>query len=389
MRDQVNKTDEFKRLEEAIRADEVIGPLVGQRLGSSLVISTVASDCLAWRLLGDALELSPTEAVSRMRAVISQTTDEFTGLLPLVGLRLDGLERVQLAGDVEIGSMTDDEIVAFLELGQLGDHPSLPGYAYVEHAVCARATRSAPRVVNLEEFPGGDARTAAHSAVQSVLDTLRLYRTGVIGSPGYLEVHPDSLFGGAGKTFVRYELPLRAQHASSTLSPDDVEPLSRIVELIQAARSGAHGKAIDLAIRRFGYAHQRSRDEDVVLDLMIALEGLVLDSSGAPKDRGELSFRVALGSCWLLRSQLDPKSVFRFVQKAYVVRSAIAHGGEPDPPDVRDLDGNRVELRAFADAFQDVVRRILLTCLERAATDGGWAWRDDLIAALAVPLETE
>jgi hypothetical protein len=134
-------------------------------------------------------------------------------------------------------------------------------------------------------------------------------------------------------------------------------------------------KGLALALRRLSFQAQRERPEDELLDTMIAAETLYLTERGGEKDRGELRYRIALrAALWADRQQVGytKLEVLRIMKSAYDARSAIAHGGTPQPEDMK-VRGQRVPLEELAKAAKSVIAAGCRNALARAAApQGGW-----------------
>ena len=145
----------------------------------------------------------------------------------------------------------------------------------------------------------------------------------------------------------------------------------------QVSRRGllTRHKGLALALRRLSYQAQRERPEDELLDIMIAAEALYLVGLGKESYRGELRYRLALrAAIWTDEHKLGftKHEVLKLMQSAYDSRSAVAHGGSPDPKEMK-IKGQRVELPKLVKATRAVVaagcRKALTTAIESGA---GW-----------------
>lgn len=133
-------------------------------------------------------------------------------------------------------------------------------------------------------------------------------------------------------------------------------------------------KGVALALRRLGYQAQRERPEDELLDVMIAAEALYLTGVGNEEYRGELRYRLALrAALWA-----DPKhagytkrEVLGIMKAAYDARSAIAHGGTPEPKVVK-VRGEKVSLGELLKAARWVIVRGARAAVARLAAGGSW-----------------
>jgi hypothetical protein len=133
-------------------------------------------------------------------------------------------------------------------------------------------------------------------------------------------------------------------------------------------------KGLALALRRLSYQAQRERAEDELLDIMIASEALYLAELGRASERGDLRFRVALrAAVWADDPPLGmtKREVLRLMKLAYDARSAVAHGGSPDPKEMK-IKGQRVELPELVKVTRTVVAQGCRKALAAAASGAGW-----------------
>jgi hypothetical protein len=78
------------------------------------------------------------------------------------------------------------------------------------------------------------------------------------------------------------------------------------------------------AIRRFGYAYERHRIEDKIVDLLISAEALFLSSDSYT---GEVKYRLSLRASLFLATEGDVRqAIFDRMKAAYDLRSAVVHG---------------------------------------------------------------
>jgi hypothetical protein len=105
-------------------------------------------------------------------------------------------------------------------------------------------------------------------------------------------------------------------------------------------------------------AAERRQIEDRILDLVIALEALLLSGITQP---GELLFRFALhGACFGADNPQDRESLFEFLKAAYRARSRIAHGASLSLRKLVMFDGSRPQdLPTYADAVEAAARDVL------------------------------
>jgi len=110
---------------------------------------------------------------------------------------------------------------------------------------------------------------------------------------------------------------------------------------------------------------------------MIAAEAFYLSEMGEV-DRGELRYRLALrAALWADPEQVGYTrlEVLRIMKSAYDARSAIAHGGTPQPEDMK-VRGQRVPLEELAKAAKSIIVSGCRAALATADSSGG-SWPPD------------
>jgi hypothetical protein len=119
-----------------------------------------------------------------------------------------------------------------------------------------------------------------------------------------------------------------------------------------------------LFLRRFAKGCHELDPEERILDLTIAVEGLVLKNDR----RGELSGRLAMRIAWLLGKNVrERKALQEQAQSLYSLRSRIAHGNE--------LDLTVPQLTQKADELEDLARRVIWAEIDaKVSTGTGVDW---------------
>jgi hypothetical protein len=78
---------------------------------------------------------------------------------------------------------------------------------------------------------------------------------------------------------------------------------------------------LEIALKRFNFAHERMSLEDKLIDIMIGFETLYSDSNT------EIRYKISLRTAILIGENLDQrKIIFRIMQEAYNMRSDLVHG---------------------------------------------------------------
>lgn len=147
---------------------------------------------------------------------------------------------------------------------------------------------------------------------------------------------------------------------------------------------------LDIAMRRYSYAHERHRNEDKIIDLLIAAEALFM-SDYDPKMKpylGELRYRLSeRAGLFLGGSDMTIcRMVFQHIRTAYDLRSAIVHGGKSDEIKLPNkLDDTRMSLEEFVWKVQEYMRiaicKAITLALQPQATKALVNW-DELIFSI-------
>lgn len=211
-------------------------------------------------------------------------------------------------------------------------------------------------------------RSAAAEEFEEMILALRLYRRGGVRGLGFMEyADPDSYGGGSLQLGAAATAPrLPAPH--TVLSESDDEEFRGFWRDFGSARGN---KLIDVTARRFGYAGDRQRFDDEIVDLVIAAESFFLGELGKPTFRGELIYRLATRAASFL--QLDgvsKRQLVAFMRNAYAARSSIVHGGDLDSKTLKDFDGAPLEVGDFADRVEEVLRQALKQAIAASAAGG-------------------
>jgi hypothetical protein len=166
-------------------------------------------------------------------------------------------------------------------------------------------------------------------------------------------------FMPGGGVSIKFSLVNRLR--SDTITPSKARLLTRYWAWLSRQRGNSN---LSFATRRLGYANERVRLEDYLLDTMIAAEALYL---GGDKDT-ELKFRLAIhAAVWAEPAKLGAtrREIYDFMRKAYDARSKIAHGSEPKPSELKFKE-NTVSLEEFCNILNEIVRTGLVKAINYA-----------------------
>jgi len=127
-------------------------------------------------------------------------------------------------------------------------------------------------------------------------------------------------------------------------------------------------KSLELAVERFNWSYLRHSDADKFIDLMIAMEVILLD----PSDSEEVTFKLALRGSLLAIEMADAeerRERFKRLKELYKIRSHVVHGISSKKPRYQLSSQVVVEFRAYV---RQCLRRILVLLARKAGskTDG-------------------
>ena len=208
-----------------------------------------------------------------------------------------------------------------------------------------------------------DLRTqrAVHDRIEEVVNALRLagiesaYSSAIIHRPSKWAFDQDRFFRG------------RFQPDLFFVSNLEDPWLDGFAQFWQSFQSAADKKRsfLDLAIRRFGYAHERQRAEDRIIDLMISAEALFLSDYNKDKYVGEIRYRLSLRAALFLASEPESqRTVFRWMRDAYDLRSKLAHGGDVSSAKLpKGPHETRLDIEEFVAAIQAYIRLALVRAI--------------------------
>jgi len=308
------------------------------------------------------------KASAAIEAEIAFRTTESAPVLYLAPLSGVDLE----AGPVSVGSgmtierMTDAEISVCIQNGFLGHSPFMSAGIFHVRDYCAiRITSVQPVIIHEGSAasptpnPHKDVDEEARAEIQNVLLALRLLKRGDVSVAGVLVSCPPIVDGWA------FHPGQVLEHRDrQVLTAGDAAELASLVEL---ARNTRRDRSLAVAARRFGFALERHRPEDRLLDLAIAGEALFLQNTQTESahkfaERGALLVETAPAA---------RRALFEFLKRIYGVRSKLAHGNEVSTAAYRDRRGVQTTPEAFTREFEDVIRAALRAALE-AKAGGRW-----------------
>lgn len=225
-----------------------------------------------------------------------------------------------------------------------------------------------PKVVGDDHQPNRQAREAdlateraAHDRIDLVVNALRLagienaYSSAIIHRPSKWAFDQDRFFRGRFQPDLFYV---------SNLEEQWLDGFEQFWQLFQSAADKKRS-FLDVAIRRFGYAHERQRAEDRIIDLMISAEALFFSDYNKDNYIGEIRYRLSMRAALFLASEPNSqRTVFRWMRDAYDLRSKLAHGGDVSSAKLpKRSDGTVVDVEEFVGAIQTYIRLALVKAI--------------------------
>lgn len=377
----LHQLTEHRALLEALCDDPELAALVGGYVGAAgttvqvevrNLTDRLVWDCARARFSLDDFDLRFDEWDAQLRA----REVELVSLVPLLGFKAPG--RVVLDSEITIEPLSDAETCYLLGLGvrlsvfnQGGDRlhwHSAPPFA-------VRIVRRVPRVLGSPSEPPSNPDPWLGPALraEAVLTALRLYLGGTLSPSGQATRHTSWPFEGNTHVGQLWEFPVSARHQGLgyELSEQDARLLPAFFASFE--RAIADGRVAQ-ATRRFAYAADRIRLEDRILDVMIALEGLLLPIKGE-----KIVSRFVKRGTHLAQTSGLHGSLKKFLNNAYDVRSSVAHGSRIDQNRVRNLAGKKCSLQEFARVLDGVARSMLRAAITHTCEHGAFldeaGWR--------------
>ena len=378
--DRIHTLPEYRRLVDVIRSiPEINGQLetlVGTISQAGRIEIAHITDHLIWALaqsisgLGFA-EPRFDELFQKFITDLSRTSFDYYSVGPLLGLKIE-VAPLLLESGVVLDHMTDDEIVRCLSIGFLSSWPRSQSVADIRSAVSVRVQYQLDKRIgdsdqNLID-PGLKIVTGANETAMEVLHALRVFKEGQVSVPGLLQFSSQwPMEGGTGYQYMNPgPMPWFNKYNLTQREGEEFCAFWNQTRLVMSRG------AIANAVRRFSYASDRDRDDDRLVDLMIAAESLFLSDAGAPQERGELRYRLALRAAFFIDAPDCPRlAVFRHMKRAYDARSSIVHGAGGIGNDLlKSLKDTPISMIEFVQVTLNLVRIAIKKRIEIAAAKG-------------------
>jgi hypothetical protein len=280
---------------------------------------------------------------------------EFQVLSPLENFSCDE-QQINLEERLNIRRVSSEEIEDFMKSSYDLRFSGLPSLKYVvEHKLEARKIVGNSRNAPTFNWP---------DLIIKTVTVLRLFKSGAIGT-NLMQATPESPARGfLGVGSIRYPIgTTRFWGPPYTLEPTEVERFREFWHQVREL-DFEHNAPLNVAIRRFEYAYERTKLEDRLVDYMVAFEALFFKRHEVGEFRHKLSVRVArlLGSTYVERERIADR-----IRDFYDKRSAVVHGEEVKLDDafVHEVEDNlRESIKLFVRHVQFQVHEQIINRLD-------------------------
>lgn len=367
----MHSLDEYRNFVEALRADPIAGPHVevivtSERGGGRTITAAGIADRVVWMTAEKCNGFFFDEAqfdqmFAEFETDLRRNEIDYFIIGPLSGFKTESLP-IALDDNWEIDTLSDDEIVRCLRLGispgiDMGDLHHLNGRSGVRLKISAKKLFGNVAVDLRQAQISHDAIT---SKLRDIVHALRVFKRGRVSIPGIVTFSAqwplnESMTGG-------HLDPMTTRNNKYELSHEEANRFQSFWRVFKRSKDVPF---LDAAVRRFGYAGERHRPEDRLIDLLICAESLFLTDAGSAQERTELRFRLAQRFAFF--TEIDGyKRIdrFRLMRNAYDARSAIVHGGEVAESTLSLPGEGKVSLLKFVDTIEDVLRVALHRSIE-------------------------
>jgi hypothetical protein len=197
-----------------------------------------------------------------------------------------------------------------------------------------------------QETQSRAAASDAEVKLGAVISALRVFKDGYVWFPGYLTRTRNWWLQG-GQSFFRSD---RAPRGDYVLLDQEAENFAAFWAQLRDAHAIA-APWFGAAIRRFGFAADRSRDEDKLVDVMIAFESVFLHDS-----QDELAYKLATrAASYLGHDEADRKRIYDGLRASYAARSHVVHGSRLK---LRHFSSLAAMLEFLEETFRQATTRI-------------------------------
>ncbi|HZE59767.1 MAG TPA: hypothetical protein VE085_04350 [Burkholderiales bacterium] len=300
-------------------------------------------------------------------------------LTPILGLSIS--EDIEIAPGLSLSRLTDDEVCDLLTHSfVLGRELPTGGFGAntvieIHHGAIRNQIYSPRRI--------GDAAFADPSAPKAevkefleevnehlLIRALHVYKRGQLHVAGSLTRARGFFQTGVGYRVTPPETP--PGPGTYVLTSNDAASLRTLFQDLESL-GVARARWLEVAVRRFVYAAERKREEDRLLDYLIAAEAMFLTDT---ENQGEIRHRLSMRTARFLETALsERREVSRFMRDAYDLRSKVVHGATPE------VRSKAIDLGTFNAKLDSLLRRALQEFIRTVASGGSAPdWTDVMLS---------
>ena len=286
----------------------------------------------------------------------------FTTVVAGLSIADDALP-IELSGGVFLELMPSELTNLFGSLGIIRPHMfgGRPGPYENPHQpwISLRWTRSFPKITRDSDYDSKasheEDKEYAENIRESFVSALALTKFGSAFLSATARTEVDCEIGSINFGIQNKYPDMNVVKNAMTLGKRDLAVLQKLYALLS---SRGRNDKIRLAARRLAFAMDNEREEDRLLDGMIACEAVLGTGS-------EIRYHVSLRCAHLLEpaDKHGRRRVFDDMQHAYSVRSRIVHGSIPAEKDLV-INQQRVTLPEFVIKIEDHIRDAVRTLAE-------------------------
>lgn len=162
--------------------------------------------------------------------------------------------------------------------------------------------------------------------IKQILTTLRLFRDSAVGIATLEVSEPITWFPFTSKAC--QILPPPTIGDLCLIEEKEIPEIINLWEIIKSANY-INCPSLEIAIKRFNYAHEHKEREDSLIDIMIGHEALYMKR----EERDELRFKLALRVATFLEAssvvyKQKMSVIFDVIYETYKLRSNVVHGSK-------------------------------------------------------------
>ena len=363
---ELSKLEEYKTLLDEINSDQVIAKhldgLIGTAMSQTRVTKSNIIDGIAIEIFSKKQEVVFDENLfeeeySILESAIYSDSIEYEYAAPLPGFH-SALPTMHLGENLCIDKLTSDQTVKCLnyEIIQYNVARQLPEFAI-------RFKYSLPKVIGdmdiKEKEKVFSERPDASIMSERIIHSLALFKKGECHYSGIMQFS-NNWFGR--RTFHFSKHRLLEWWKKYSLNEDEAQKFISFWKLLNS-NNVKKSKAINLSIKRFGFAKERSRIEDKIIDFMIAAEALYLTGISEK----ELSYRLSLRAGLFSSDNPDDQiKGYNFMRQMYHLRSNLVHGSD-NPKMPKGDDGKPMSEGAALNKLEDFLREALHKAINKVS----------------------